>query len=328
VGPVRVLIPLEVGLPLLGTLAPGVSVQVWDGHGEPPGGGAEVDLWVPPFAPLDYAARLQRLPDLRVVHLLTAGHEHVRPAISGNLTLCNAGRIHDDAVAEWALAALLAVVRCLPAHLQAQAQGTVRQFESDTLIGRTVLLLGHGGIGQAIERRLAGFDVDVIRVASRSRDGVHGPDDLPDLLSRAEVVTLAVPLTAETRGMVDAEFLARLPDGAVIVNAARGAIVDQAALTAELTSGRLRAAVDVASPDPLSPEDPLRGLPNFLYTPHVAAATRLIFPRIFGLIGDQIRRRWSGEALRNVVAGPVCPPPARRSPGAVPAVLGRGGSPR
>jgi phosphoglycerate dehydrogenase-like enzyme len=304
----RVLIPMEIGRALLGPLPADVSVAVWDATGEPPGGGVGVDLWVPPFGRLPYEELLARLPDLRVVALLTAGHEHVRSLIPEGLTLCNAGGIHDDAVAEWVLAALLSVLRCLPAHLRAQAGGSADQFESDTLIGRTVLLLGYGGIGEAVERRLACFQVEIVRVASRARAGVHGPQDLPALLPRADVVVLAVPVTEGTRGIVDAAFLARLPDGAVIVNPARGAIIDQSALAAELRSGRLRAALDVSEPDPLAPDDPLRRLPNLLYTPHVAAATGLMFPRIFGLIGEQIRRRHAGEPLRNVVTGPAVPP--------------------
>lgn len=308
----RVLIPLEVGLPLLGDLPEDVSVQVWDavGHATPPDGGAGVDLWVPPFPPLaSYAERLAELPDLRVVQLLTAGYDHVLGSIPDGLTLCNAEQIYDDPVAEWAVAGLLAMVRALPIHIRAQVAGESLQFESDTLIGATVLLLGYGGIGQAIARRLAGFEVEVVAVASRARDRVHGADELPELLPSANAVVIATPVTPATRGMVDAAFLARLPDGAVIVNAARGAIVDQPALAAELVSGRLRAVLDVTTPDPLSADDPLRALPNVLYTPHVAGATRLIFPRVFGLIGDQIRRRAAGAPLVNVVAGPSAPPP-------------------
>jgi len=261
---VRVVIPLDVGLSLLGDLPGEVAVSVWDpvgSAGAPPGGGAGVDLWVPPFPPLaSYAERLAQLPDLRVLQLLTAGYDHVLTSVPDGLTVCNAGHIHDDPVAEWAVAGLLAMVRALPIHIRAQAAGESLQFESDTLIGATVLLLGYGGIGQAIARRLAGFQVEVVPVASRARphDGVHGPGELPDLLPAADAVVIAAPVTAATRGMVDAAFLARLPDGAVIVNAARGAIVDQPALAAELTTGRLRAVLDVTTPDPLPAGDPLR----------------------------------------------------------------------
>jgi phosphoglycerate dehydrogenase-like enzyme len=124
-------------------------------------------------------------------------------------------------------------------------------------------------------------------------------------LPGADVVVLAVPVTDGTRGLVDAAFLAALPDGALVVNVARGAVVDQDALARELESGRLRAALDVTTPDPLPGDHGLRGLENLLYTPHVAAATDTIFPRIFAMVGEQIRRWCDGEPLANVVAGPA-----------------------
>jgi phosphoglycerate dehydrogenase-like enzyme len=307
----RALVPMEEAFDLIGPLPDGVRIELWDATGDPPGGGEGVDLWVPPFPPIDdYPTPLSKLPQLRVIQLLTAGYDHIRPHVPDGVTLCNAGRVHDGPVAEWVLAALLAVVRRLPTYVHQQRSGSTAREESDSLIGKTVLIVGYGGIGQAVERRLAGFEVEVIRVASRAREGVHGPDDLPELLPRAGVVVLAVPLGDQTRHMVDAGFLARLPDGAIVVNAARGPVVDQDALRCELERGRLRAALDVTTPDPLPADDPLRGLTQLLYTPHVAGATRLALPRAFGLVGDQIRRRHAGEPPLNVVAGPADPGPA------------------
>ncbi|GAA3108698.1 NAD(P)-dependent oxidoreductase [Nonomuraea salmonea] len=114
-----------------------------------------------------------------------------------------------------------------------------------------VLIVGYGSIGSALERRLEGFEVEVVRVARRARDGVHAMDELPALLPEADVVVLLVPATPDTAGMVDSSFLARMKDGAVLVNAARGGIVDTDALLAELKTGRLRAALDVTAPEPL-----------------------------------------------------------------------------
>jgi phosphoglycerate dehydrogenase-like enzyme len=307
----RALVPMAEGLELIGPLPDGVRVDVWDAAGDPPGGGDGVDVWVPPFPPIDdYVTPLAKLPRLRVVQLLTAGYDHIRPFVPAGVTLCNAGSVHDGPVAEWVLAALLAVVRRLPAYVHQQLSGSPAREESDSLIGKTVLILGYGGIGQAVERRLGGFEVTVLRVASRARDGVHGPEDLSALLPRADVVVVAVSLGDRTRHLVDAGFLGRLPDGAIVVNASRGAVIDQDALRTELERGRLRAAFDVSTPDPLTPEDPLRTLPNLLYTPHVAGATKLVLPRVFGLVGEQIRRRLAGEPPLNVVAGPADPGPA------------------
>jgi phosphoglycerate dehydrogenase-like enzyme len=148
---------------------------------------------------------------------------------------------------------------------------------------------------------LAPFEVRLTRVARTARDGVHGIDELPALLPDADVVVLLVPLTEATRGMVDADFLARMPDGALLVNAARGPVVSTSALTAELASGRLNAAVDVTDPEPLPADHPLWTMPNFLLTPHVAGSVRGLLPRAYGLVGDQLRRYVAGEPLINEV---------------------------
>ena len=300
------------GLELTGAGLDEIEVVRWDGTGAPPAPARDAEMWVPRFGRVDHAQAIAALPGLRVVQLLTAGYDQV--STPPPITLCNAAGIHDGAVAEWALAAMLASVRALPAWVSDQPDPALAIFESDTLVGATVLLLGHGGIGQAIERRLAGFEVQIIRVASRARPGVHGPDELPELLAAADVVVLALPLTDATRGLVDGPFLARLRDGALIVNVSRGAIIDQPALEAELTSGRLSAALDVATPDPLPAASPLRGLANLLYTPHVAGVTRSVFPRLSELISAQARRLRDGEALINVVSGVDRPPSRAHAP--------------
>jgi phosphoglycerate dehydrogenase-like enzyme len=123
------------------------------------------------------------------------------------------------------------------------------------------------------------------------------------LLPEADVVVVVVPLTGETTGMVDAAFLAAMRDGALLVNAARGPVVDTAALTAELATGRIAAAVDVTDPEPLPAGHPLWQMPNVLLTPHVAASVGQTLPRAYALAGDQIRRYAAGESLINVVEG-------------------------
>ncbi len=280
---------------------PALEVTLWDGSGDPPAEAADAEMWVPPFTPVDHVAVLSQLPALRLVQLLTAGHDHV-PALDA-VTLCSAAGLHDGAVAEWALAAILAQQRALVAFIADQPRGELPRIHSGTLVEKTVLIVGYGGIGQAIERRLAGFEADVVAVASRSRPGVHGVDELATLLPRADVVVLAVPLTDATRGLLGAGELAALPDGALVVNLARGEVLDQDALAAELTAGRLRAALDVTVPDPLPAGHPLRALPGLLYTPHASAVTTAMFPRLSALITDQAQRLASGAPLINVVSG-------------------------
>jgi phosphoglycerate dehydrogenase-like enzyme len=174
----------------------------------------------------------------------------------------------------------------------------------DALADRTVLLVGHGGIGRAIDKRLAGFEVDVLRVARTAREGVAEMADLPDLLPRADVVVVCVPLTDDTRGLVDAEFLGRMRDGALLVNVSRGPVVDTDALLAELGAGRLRAALDVTDPEPPPPGHPLWTVPGLLMSPHVGGSSSAFRPRVEKVIVDQVRRYAAGEPLRYVVRSP------------------------
>ena len=171
----------------------------------------------------------------------------------------------------------------------------------DALADKTVLILGYGSIGSAIERRLAGFEVEVLRVARTARDGVHAFSEIDTLLPQADVVIAIVPATDETRGMIDAGFLARMKDGALLVNVARGVVVRTEALIAECASGRLRAALDVTDPEPLPADHPLWQTPNVLITPHVGGASTAFLPRALRLIDTQLRRFAAGEELENVV---------------------------
>jgi phosphoglycerate dehydrogenase-like enzyme len=199
------------------------------------------------------------------------------------------------------MAAILAYVRDFPRFVRAQAQRTWDYTSTDQLAGKRVLIVGAGDIGEAIAARLAPFEVSLTLVARHAREGVHAVDELPSLLPYADVVVLIVPLTGATRGMVDAEFLARMPDGALLVNAARGPVVDIEALTEELATGRIGAALDVTDPEPLPSDHPLWMMPNLLLTPHVGGSVSGVLPRAYRLVGEQLRRYAAGEPLRNVV---------------------------
>ena len=279
-----------------------LAVDVYDGDGPVPATLDEVECYVTPYLfspePLKLMARM---PKLRVVQTLTAGYEHVLPHLPAGVTLCNAGRLHDTSTAELAVALMLAARRGIPEFVRGQAAGEWRHARWPSLADSTVLIVGYGGIGAAIERRLVGFEVEVLRVARRERDGVASLAALPDLLPRADVVVLSVPLTDETRGLVDRDFLARMKDGALLVNVARGAVVDTDALLAELRSGRLRAALDVTDPEPPPPGHPLWTAPGLLLTPHVGGNSSAYEPRARRLIVDQVRRFAAGEPMRHVV---------------------------
>lgn len=284
---------------------PGASVEVVAPDGGPlSAGAAEVEFYVPPFFPAQPAIEaMADLPRLRVVQALTAGIDRYLPYLPPGVTLCNARGAHDASTAEWVVAAILAAVRDLPYFALEQAAQRWSYRFTDSMAGKTVLIVGYGSIGQAVEQRLAGFEVEVSRVARRARDGVAPVSDLPALLPTADVVVILAPVTAETIGMVDAGFLARMKDGALLVNAARGSLVVTDALAAELRQGRLRAAVDVTDPEPLSPGHPLWEVPGLLITPHVAASTPVSAARSVAFVRAQAGRFIGGQPLQNVIAG-------------------------
>jgi phosphoglycerate dehydrogenase-like enzyme len=286
------------------TDVPGVDVEIVDTGAvqELPGSVAYVEIYVPSFFPSPpVVAVMGHMPKLKLVQTLTAGVDALRPSLPAGVTLCNARGAHDASTAEWVVTAMLASLRDFPLFAREQAAGRWAYRHTDSLAEKTVLIVGYGSIGAAVERRLAGFEVNVLRVARTPRPGVEPVERLPGLLPVADVVVLLVPFTAATAGMADASFLASMKDGALLVNAARGPVVDTDALVAELERGRLRAALDVTAPEPLPADHPLWTAPGVLITPHVAASTPLSLRRAAELIRSQVIAFSRGEPLRNVI---------------------------
>ena len=285
-------------------LSPRVRAHRVDPDDGPPAGDAALaQVWVPRSggATLPDNGFLEGLPRLQLVQLLSAGAERFAGRLPDGVLLCNARGAHTPATAEWALAATLAAQRGIPFFVREQDAGRWSFGTHDSLVGARVLVVGAGDIGRAIGRMLAGFDVQLTYVARTAREGVRAMTDLPELLPHADVVILIVPVTPETTGMVDAAFLAAMPDGALLVNAARGVIVDTDALVAELSRGRLRAALDVTEPEPLPPEHPLWTAPGLLLTPHVGGAVPQTDARATAAVIEQLSRILDGEELANVV---------------------------
>ncbi|QLQ39695.1 2-hydroxyacid dehydrogenase [Micromonospora robiginosa] len=300
-------IPHPAGRRLLGELPPDVTVELLEDPARLPSSPAGVRFWVPPFlSGPDAGGLLTELPDVEVVQLLSAGADAWVGRVPAGVTLCDARGVHDSATAEWVVAAILSAVRGFAPLARAQARREWAYDEvapTDELAGKRVLIVGAGSIGAAVRARLAPFEVSFTLVARTPRpdEGVHGVAELPALLPDADVVVLLVPLTEQTRGLVDERFLAAMPDGSLLVNAARGPVARTEALVAELASGRLRAALDVTDPEPLPADHPLWELPNVLLTPHVAGSVRGLLPRAYRLVAEQLRRFVAGEELANRV---------------------------
>jgi phosphoglycerate dehydrogenase-like enzyme len=246
---------------------------------------------------------LARMPKLRVIQTLSAGVDWLLPAVPSGVTLCDARGTRDRPVAEWVLGAILASLKHFGEARDSQRAHDWRWREPDELAGKTVMILGYGSIGLTVERLLMASEAEVIRVARRARPGVHGVDELGALLGTADIVVVLLPLTSATKGLLDREMLGRMRVGALLVNAARGPIVDTDSLLDLLRAGRIRAALDVCEPEPLPADHPLWDAPGVLITPHFAGDTRGAERRAFALVGEQVRRYVRGAPLVNVVEG-------------------------
>ncbi len=290
----------------LGEVPAGLRVErVVPRVGDPPPGIGEVELFVPSYEWSGGLEVLAEMPQLRVVQTLTAGIDHVWPYLPEGVTLCNGRGIHETSTSELALALILASQRGVPDFVRAQDRREWDYAPRPSLADSRVLILGHGSIGAAVEARLLPFEVEVVRVASRAREGVHGVDALASLLLVVDVVVVVVPLTDATRGLVSREILAAMKPGALLVNVARGAVVDTDALLEVLSAGRIRAALDVTDPEPLPADHPLWTAPGVLISPHVGGASTAMWPRAHRVVRDQLARFAAAEPLENVVPRPA-----------------------
>jgi phosphoglycerate dehydrogenase-like enzyme len=292
----------------LGGIPDGIRVECFLDRGEDwPDSIADVEFLVVPYLKgPEVLRRASEMTSLQVVQTLTAGVENYVPEVPEGVQLCNAAGVHDASTAEIALALALASGRHLDVYARQQTTGTWEGRFGSALADKHVLIVGYGHIGEAIEARLAGFEVgSITRLARRARDGepqVRAIDDLHAVLPQAEVVFVIAPHTPQTEGLIGAAELALLPDEALLVNVARGKLVDTDALLAETSSGRIRAALDVTEPEPLPADHPLWQVPNVLISPHVGGASSAFWPRSDRLIADQLRRFAAGDALANVIS--------------------------
>ncbi|MBA3528441.1 MAG: 2-hydroxyacid dehydrogenase [Propionibacteriaceae bacterium] len=291
----------------LGGIPDGVQVDCYRADGDDlPASIAEVEFYVLPYMKgAEVLEQAGEMTNLKVIQTLTAGVENFLPRVPDGVTLCNAAGVHDASTAELAIALALASGRHLDEFARNQTTGTWAAKPGSSLADKRVLIVGYGHIGEAIEQRLTGFEVaSITRVARRARSGevpVHATDELLGLLPEADVVFLIAPLTADTEGMIGAEAMRLMPDDALLVNVARGKLVDTEALVTEASSGRIRAALDVTEPEPLPVDHPLWRTPGVLIAPHVGGASSAFFPRADRLIAAQLRRYAAGEELENKV---------------------------
>jgi phosphoglycerate dehydrogenase-like enzyme len=300
---VKLWVPDEPGHDAIGALPAGVELGLIPREHELPDGLLDAEFLVPRSGDRRIDAALADMPHLRVMQTLSAGVEHLLPLVPPGVTLCDARGSRDIAVAEWVLAVILAAEKGLPSLLEQQRKHEWQPRLTSELAGSTVMILGYGSIGAAVAARLEPFEVELIRVARHARSGVHSVDELDALLGLADIVVVLLPLTAETKRLLDADTLARMRHGALLVNGARGGVVDYEALLELLQGRRVRAALDVTDPEPLPADDPLWDAPGVLITPHLAGDTTAAERRAFAFVGEQVHRYVERRPLENVVEG-------------------------
>jgi phosphoglycerate dehydrogenase-like enzyme len=257
---------------------------------------------------------LDRAERLELFACTFAGTDHVptEALADRGVALTNAGGIHAPGIAEGTIGNMLVFARRLHEGWRRKQNHEWRHFQSGELAGSTVTVVGLGSIGQAVAKRLDGFEVETIGVRYSPEKG--GPTDeicgfegeaIHDALARSEYVVLACPLTELTRGLIGREELATMRPNSVLINTARGGIVDTDALLGALRSnGICGAALDVTDPEPLPPDHPLWDLENCLITPHTGGHTPKHWNRLAAIIARNVERLNSGEELENAVRTP------------------------
>jgi phosphoglycerate dehydrogenase-like enzyme len=273
------------------------DLVVWDWEGPPPDG-PTLDLAIRPYT---LSGGLEHLAAdrVQVVQTQSLGYDDAIGTVPEGIVWCNAVGVHEGPTAEIAVALTLASLRGVDENARAMPDGRWERHWHPGLLGSRVLLLGYGGIGTEVEKRLDGFGVEIVRVARTARGDIHGTDELPALLGIVDVVIVAVPYGPATHHLVDDAFLTAMKDGALLVNVARGKVADTDAVVRH--AGRIRFAADVVDPEPLPPDHPLWTAPGVLLTPHVGGAVTTMHDRVEAMVREQIRRLQAGEPLLNVV---------------------------
>lgn len=294
---------------LLADLSPlpeGLRGVVWDMKDEPGEELGGIDGVILPY--IDAGAvmgSLAKVPNLKFVQTQSTGYDGVREAAGPGAAVANASGVHAAATAELAVGLILAKLRGIDQAVKDQQIESWKPQRRQSLADRKILLLGIGGIGKELARRLEPFEVTVTRVGSTARtdaDGqVHGPEELVELAAGHEILVSVLPLNDKTQHLVGRDVLAALPDGALVVNVGRGAVVDTEALTREVVSGRLQCAIDVVDPEPLPAGHPLWSAENALITPHIGGNASAFEPRILKLLKRQLEALAAGETPANLV---------------------------
>lgn len=290
----------------VGPIPENLKAVLWDLENDPEIPLEDIDIAVLPYmANPQTLENVHKAPNVKVVQTQTTGFDGMIDLIGDRADINTAAGVHAAATAEMALGLAIASLRGFPQSVRDQQQGRWNPQQWPGLADRTVGLVGVGGIGEEIRKRLEPFEVNLLRFGSTARTDEHGEvfatSELAARAPEIEVLILIVPLNDSTRHLVDAQLLAKLPDGATVINVARGPVVDTDAIVAEVASGRLNMASDVFDPEPLPAGHPLWQHPNALVIPHNGGNTKAFFPRMVKLLKKQVQAWAAGNDGENLV---------------------------
>lgn len=264
---------------------------------------SQIDFYVPLYMggakALSYAAQM---PNLKVLQMLNAGYDDALAYMRPGITLCNARGVHDASTAELAVGLAIASRRGFPEYMRDQINGTWNHHRTTALTDCRIGIVGYGSIGKKIAQNLSGFEVSITAFTQSGRDGTLSIDKLDENLPLLDIVILILPLSDSSRGLFNSTRLSKMKDGALLINVARGPVVDTDALVHELNSERIYAALDVTDPEPLPAGHPLWSAKNLLLVPHIGGNSTSFEPRGRALIESQLKLLAAGSPLEHVVA--------------------------
>ena len=263
---------------------------------------SEITFYVPTYMGGRPALELtKKMPNLKILQMPNAGYDDAMEYVRDGMTLCNGKSIHDDSTAELAVGLTIASLRGFPDFVRNQDKSDWVHVKNKSINDRKIGIIGFGSIGTTIAKMLSGFTVEIIPFTQSGRDNTFAITDLDKHLPTLDVVILILPLTKESKHLFDAKRLSLLKDGALLVNVARGPIVETDALVKELNSGRITAALDVTDPEPLPKDPPLWRAKGVLISPHVGGNTTAFESRARRLIESQLNLLAEGKPLNNVI---------------------------
>jgi len=263
---------------------------------------SEITFYVPTYMGGQPALELtKKMPNLKILQMPNAGYDDAMEYVRDGMTLCNGKSIHDDSTAELAVGLIIASLRGFPDFVRNQDKSDWVHVKNKSINDRKIGIIGFGSIGTTIAKMLSGFAVEIIPFTQSGRDNTIAITDLNKHLPTLDVVILILPLTKESKHLFDAKRLSLMKDGALLVNVARGPIVETDALVKELNSGRITAALDVTDPEPLPKDHPLWKAKGVLISPHIGGDTTAFESRARRLIESQLNLLADGKPLNNVI---------------------------